>query len=213
MGLLAEEDRRYLIDEFKKHLQEKVVLHFFAGGKADSSELTEQILGELEPLHELITVQRHELENAEAQEFGIDKAPAIVVARPDKDYGIRFYGVPAGYEFGSLIEDIIDVSRGTTDLAQDVVEELQELNQDVHIQVFVTAQCPYCPRAVRTAHKFALVSDRVVAEMVMATDFEELAIKYGVTAVPHMVVNETASFIGALPEREFLNEVLRGVHA
>ena len=212
MGLLAEEDRKYLIEEFKKHLQERVVLHFFAGGKADSSELTEQILSEIEPLHELITVQRHELEASEAQEFGIDKAPAIVVARPEKDYGIRFYGVPAGYEFSSLIEDIIDVSRGSAELPQDVAEELQELDQDVHIQVFVTAQCPYCPRAVRTAHKFALVSDRVVAEMVMATDFGELAVKYGVSAVPHMVVNEATSFVGALPEREFLNEVLKGVH-
>ena len=214
VGLLAEEDRKYLIKEFEKHLGEKVVLHFFAGGKADSSELTEQILSELEPLHELITVQRYSLgaDQAKAQEFKINKAPAIVVARPEKDYGIRFYGVPAGYEFGSLIEDIIEVSRGATDLPRDMIEELQELDQDVHIQVFVTAQCPYCPRAVRTAHKFALVSDRVVADMVMATDFQELSIKYGVSAVPHMVVNEAASFIGALPEREFLNEVLKGVH-
>jgi predicted DsbA family dithiol-disulfide isomerase len=49
----------------------------------------------------------------------------------------------------------------------------------------------------------------VIADMVMATDFNGLANRYGVSAVPHTVVNETVSFVGALPEHEFLVQVLK----
>jgi len=212
VSLLSAEDREYLVKEFRKKLKEGVILHFFQNGN-EASKITEQILEELAGLDQRIAVRRYSFPQDEerVKQFGIDKAPAIAVAREDHDYGIRFYGMPAGYEFSSLVEDVIDVSRGKFELPRDVVEELQELDADVHIQVFVTPMCPYCPRAVRTAHKFALASDHVTADMVMATDFNELSMKYGVTAVPHMVVNEGTSFIGALPERQFLNEVLKGV--
>ncbi|MFQ6117709.1 MAG: thioredoxin family protein, partial [Candidatus Bipolaricaulia bacterium] len=137
--------------------------------------------------------------------------PAIVVARADRDYGIKFYGPPAGHEFSSLVEDVIDVSRGEVELPPDVVEELQELDTDVHIQVFVTPTCPYCTQAVRTAHRFAMAAECVTADAVMATEFIDLATRYGVAAVPHMVVNEGTNFTGAIPERQFLAEVLQGV--
>lgn len=213
MGLLSAEDREYLTKELEERLQREVILHFFADGNREASRTARQILEELEPLHELLTVKHYDLERERvaAEELRIDKAPAIVLARPDKVYGIRFFGAPAGYEFGSLVEGIIDVSQGEADLPQEIVEELQELDSEVHIQVFVTPMCPYCPRAVRTAHKFALVSERVIADMVMATDFEELSASYGVSAVPHTVVNGRTSFVGALPEHQFLREILKGV--
>jgi glutaredoxin-like protein len=201
-----------LAREFQEKLKDGVVLHFFQNGD-EASAITEQILEELMGLDPRIAVHRYSFPGDEegVKRFGIDKVPAIIVAREDHDYGIRFFGSPAGYEFSSLVEDVIDVSRGEFDLPQDVVEELQELETDIHIQVFVTPMCPYCPRAVRTAHKFAMASDYVTADMVMATDFNDLSMKYGVTAVPHMVVNEKANFIGALPERQFLAEVLKGI--
>jgi glutaredoxin-like protein len=209
--LLSADDREYLEREFQAKLKDKVVLDFFSDG-TEPSRLTEQILEELAALNGQISVRRHNLpEDSTARRLGIDKAPAIVVRRPGGASGVRFYGVPAGYEFGSLVEDIIDVSRGTIDLPRDALEELRELESDVHIQVFVTPGCPYCPRAVRTAHKLALASKHVIADMVMATDFNGLANRYGISAVPHTVVNEKFSFVGALPEREFLAQVLKAV--
>lgn len=212
MSLLSTEDQQYLAREFQEKLQEEVVLHFFWDGN-EASKTTRQILEELEGLNGQITIRRYSFPQDEeaVKRFRIDKAPAIVVARGDQDRGIRFYGMPAGYEFSSLVEDVIDISRGRVDLPQDVLEGLQQLDTDVHIQVFVTPPCPYCPRAVRTAHKFAMASEHVTADMVMATDFNQLSTKYGVTAVPHMVVNEKTGFTGAIPDRQFLAEVLKGI--
>jgi alkyl hydroperoxide reductase subunit AhpF len=56
----------------------------------------------------------------------------------EKDYGIRFYGIPSGYEFSSLIEGIVAVGGRQPNLSKKTLSEIQGLNQPVHIQVFVT---------------------------------------------------------------------------
>ena len=55
-----------------------------------------------------------------------------------KDYGIRFLGVPAGYEFSNLIDAIIAVSRGEPQLKDESKAALAGLAQDVTIKVFAT---------------------------------------------------------------------------
>ena len=51
---------------------------------------------------------------------------------------MRYFGIPAGYEFSTLVEDLIDVSKGQTNLSEKTREVLSQVDQDVHIQVFVT---------------------------------------------------------------------------
>jgi alkyl hydroperoxide reductase subunit AhpF len=69
--------------------------------------------------------------------YSIDKIPATVV-EGDKDCGIRFFGIPSGYEFGTLIEDIIMVSKGDSGLEPETRRALATLQEPVHLQVFVT---------------------------------------------------------------------------
>jgi alkyl hydroperoxide reductase subunit AhpF len=56
----------------------------------------------------------------------------------EKDYGIRLYGLPSGYEFGTLVDAILDVSRGDSGLTAETKEALAALPRPVHIQVFST---------------------------------------------------------------------------
>lgn len=79
------------------------------------------------------------LDKNRVEEYKVDKIPAMVVCDgTGKDYGIRFYGIPAGYEFTSLIEAIRNVSSGESGLTEKSKQELKKLNKPVHIQVFVT---------------------------------------------------------------------------
>ena len=71
------------------------------------------------------------------QRYNVDKIPAIVV-EGEKDYGVRFYGVPFGYEFASLLETIQSVSAGDSGLAGETRETLAGLSDPVHLQVFIT---------------------------------------------------------------------------
>ncbi len=173
---------------------------------------TQQLLEEITALSDKLSLQTYNLitDKDKAAEFGITRSPATVVMN-GKDYGIRYYGIPAGYEFGSIIEDIIDVSRGDSGLSQETRAALAEITEPVHFQVFVTPTCPYCPQAVRLAHKMAMENDLISADMVEANEFPELSQQYQVMAVPRTIINEDHYFEGAMPESAVLGAVLQSL--
>jgi glutaredoxin-like protein len=190
-----------------------VKLVLFEGTDCEYCGDTKQLLEEIAALSDKITLETHDLADKEkAAQLQIDKAPAIAVMN-GKDYGIRYYGIPSGYEFGSLIDDIVDVSKGESGLSSATKAALAKLTQPIHFQVFVTPTCPYCPRAVRTAHKMAMESEFVRADMIEATEFPDLSQKYEVMAVPRIVINDTSYFEGALPEVQFLAAALQTLEA
>ncbi len=130
-----------------------------------------------------------------------------------KDYGLRFFGIPSGYEYSSLIEAILDVSKGKTGLNQKTKDALKTIDKDIHIQVFVTPTCPYCPLVVHLGHQFALESPRIRADMVESTEFPHVAHKYNVFGVPKTVINENIFLDGAVPEETFLENVLKALNS
>ena len=77
------------------------------------------------------------LDKDKADDYGVDKIPAIAVMG-QKDYGVRFYGMPAGYEFASLLEAIDTVSTGESGLSEATKEALAQIDEPVHLEVFVT---------------------------------------------------------------------------
>jgi glutaredoxin-like protein len=156
-------------------------------------------------------------DKAEADRMGIDKIPAIaVLGAKGEDYGIRFFGVPAGYEFSSLLESLEMVAKGDSGLSPATREKLKALTSPLSMQVFVTPTCPYCPRAVLTAFRFAMESDKVRASMVEASEFPHLANKYQVSGVPHTVMGDSPqAMIGAYPEAaaaDMLLAIAQGKH-
>ncbi|VVB85855.1 Thioredoxin [uncultured archaeon] len=138
--------------------------------------------------------------------YNIKKIPALAIVGK-KDYGIRFYGMPAGYEFPVIVEDIIDVSRGATSLPDNIKKKLEEIKKPVHIQVFVSPTCPFCPRAARIAHQFAIENEFIKADVIEMVEFPYLAQKYSVMSVPQIVINEDTSFTGAHPPEVFIEQI------
>ncbi len=185
------------------------------GGALDCDYCPEAraLLDEVAALSERIVLQVRDLtaEAAAAKIHGVDKIPAVVIARggaQPKDFGIRLYGIPSGYEFATLIEDIRMVSRGEVDLAPQTRQQLARLTRPVHIQVYVTPTCPYCPRAVLLAHKLAMASDLVTADMIEATEFPHLAERYHVHGVPRTVIQDVIHIEGALPEQQVIQKLM-----
>jgi glutaredoxin-like protein len=174
--------------------------------------MTRELVEELAALSEMVDLEIYDFVKDEdkVKTYAIDKIPATIVLG-DKDYGIRFYGVPAGYEFMSLIEGIVDVGKRSHGLPDALVKQLQQVDQPVRMQAMVSPTCPYCPRAVRTAHKFAMASDLITGDMVEVSEFPHLAVKYGVQGVPNTIINETESVLGAQAEREFARAVLKSI--
>lgn len=221
MTLLDDDVRRQLRDAFAD-LQEPVKLVLFTQGKpgpgpaleCDYCAETRQLLEELAALSDKLSLEVRDFvaEADTARRLGVDKIPALAVtrggARP-QDYGIRLYGLPSGYEFATLVEDIRMVSRGSAELSAQTLAELGRLTSPVHIQVYVTPTCPYCPRAVVLAHKLAIASPWVTADMVEATEFPHLANRYQVYGVPRTVINDVIHIEGALPEQQVIRQLVQ----
>jgi glutaredoxin-like protein len=209
MALLKDEDRQKLIEEFGRKLTVPVKLAFFTQNlDCMYCAPTEMILKEVAGLSEKISLETWNFVNdkPQAEQYGIDKIPAVAVVG-QKDCGVRFYGIPAGYEFASLVASVIDVSRGETGLSQESKDILKSISKPVRIQVFVTPTCPYCQSMVRLAHQAAVESGLVTAHMVESTEFPHLAQRYGVMGVPKTVLNDLHSIDGAVPEHVFMHHL------
>ncbi len=175
---------------------------------------TRQLLEEVADLSDQLNLSVYDLEqDAElARQYKVDAVPGYVLAGRDGDqvidYGVRYKGIPAGHEFSSLVNDIVLVSRGDSNLSPETRKFLAGLTQPVHLQVFVTPTCPYCPRAVVLAHQFAIESPLVEAEMVEASEFPELADRFNVSGVPQTTINMGAgTMVGAAPEHNLVDEI------
>lgn len=216
MALLSARDRSYLQNLFASVPKKAKVLVFVDGqdGRCQYCGQTAELIQEVASLSDRVEYEVIDINQApeKAQLYDVDKVPALVLLREDgTDTRVRYFGIPAGYEFGSLIEDLVDVSNGKTRLSDATREKLSQISQPVHIQVFVTPTCPYCPKAVRLAHQFAMESPFIRADMVEALEFPELADRYGVYGVPKTVINDREEVEGAVPEAVMLQYVLAAV--
>lgn len=107
---------------------------------SETRELVQEISEQSEKLSlEVLDFQGDE---ARAQEYGVDKIPALVLLGTGdgepKHRGVRFYGIPAGYEFSSLVEGLRMLGTGDVKLADATRQALARLTKPVHLQVFVT---------------------------------------------------------------------------
>ncbi|HEY6549156.1 MAG TPA: hypothetical protein VI589_14670 [Vicinamibacteria bacterium] len=140
MPLLTEEVATQLRDEFKE-LKEPVRIAVFSQALADpASEQVKRLVEELAELEPRLQVEAHNfvLDTEKVLALGIKRIPALAVMGESKDYGIRLYGLPTGYEFGTFIDAILDVSRGESQLSEETKTALAALDKPVHIQVFST---------------------------------------------------------------------------
>lgn len=209
MATLSERERQQVAERLEGIRDPVKLVHFTQELDCEPCAITRRLLEELAQISPKLSLEVYnfQVDKEKAAEYGIDKVPATVVEGA-KDYGIRFYGLPAGFEFATLLESILQVSRAESGLAPEIAERLRELTSPVHLEVLVTPTCPYCPGMVLLAHQMAIENDLVTADMVEATEFPQLVRRYAVEGVPRTVVNESLWIDGAVPKAEFIERVV-----
>jgi len=218
MSELLNEDVKKQVREVFNGLQNPVQILFFGSqANCDYCNDTRQLLEEVVALSPSLglTVYDLEIDSAIANKYRVDKAPVFVVAAKDgetlTDTGIQYAGIPSGHEFNTLVQDIILVSSRDSGLKETTREFLKALQKPVHLQVFVTPTCPYCPRAVVLAHKMAMENPGMVrAEGIESMEFQDVANQFNVSGVPQTTINSGAgTVVGAVPETNLLAEIQR----
>lgn len=143
-----------------------------------------------------------------AEKYNVERIPAIVLLdKNDTDMGVKFYGLPGGYEINSFLGSIIEMSGKHEELPGDILSRIKKIDKDVHIQVFVGLGCPHCPAAVSIAHRLAMENSRIKGDMIDSNNFVYLSQKYNVTGVPKIIINEKYELLGAHPLNTFLDVI------
>ncbi|MCL4545812.1 MAG: thioredoxin family protein [Chloroflexi bacterium] len=148
MALISSKDQQMLRDLFSERLQGDVTITYFTQRESiltvpgqecqfckDTRELLEEVTGLSDKLH--LRVQDFVRDAQAAEQLEVERIPAFVLAGRARGQ-VRYFGIPSGYEFSSLIEDLLDISTGRTQLSDQTREALGGLEQDLRIQVFVT---------------------------------------------------------------------------
>jgi len=209
MSLLSEAQKKQVEARLAQNLLNSVTLTVFTQEfECDYCRETRELAEELAGATDKMKVEVFDLvkDKDKAALLGVDKVPAVVI-RNEKGTQVKFYGMPAGYEFSTFLTDIIQISRGQTELAPETRAALSLVKTPVHVQVFVTPTCPYCPGAVSLAHQFAMENPHIQSDMVEVSEFPQLAVKYSVMGVPKTVINESIELVGLQPEEEFLRQI------
>lgn len=209
MSVINKKQKKQLMELFEKIERDVNVLLFTQEFECQHCKTTREMAEEVAELSEKIKLRVLDFVNdaAEAEKYGIDRIPAIVI-KDEKDYGIRFFGVPAGYEFTTLIEDILMVAKGDAGLEKDTQEEAAQIDDKVNLEVYISPTCPVCPKMVKAAHKLAMANDNVTAAMVEAAEFPHLVQKYDVQGVPHTMITDEYGFVGEIDVKQLATEIL-----
>jgi glutaredoxin-like protein len=208
-------------------LQHDVQMVVYKGGQVfvpgqdavGEQDATLQLLREVAELNDhLEVVERSIVGDEEASGLGITRAPTTLFRRKGTTRSnMRFSGIPSGYEFSTLLETLLMLGSDELELTP-TLESVKAIEQPISLQTFVTPTCPYCPRAVITAFRFAFVNDRIVAEGVEANEFPELSQLNRISGVPDTIVtgSNATRVLGAQPEHAFaeaLRQVSQGASA
>ena len=145
MALISPADQVRLRDAFGEMTSPVRLLFFTQTLDCETCLQTRQILDELPPLSDRITIDEVNfvLEGDKARQYGVDRVPAIALvgqdeAKQDRDSRVRFLGAPAGYEFISLVQAILLVGGRPPSLTEDNRARVMAVNKPLTMQVFTT---------------------------------------------------------------------------
>lgn len=110
------------------------------------SEEVKRLIEELAALDDRLILETKNfiIDKESAEALKVHHIPGLAILRagengaPDVDYGVRFFGLPMQYDFGVLIDGIVDVSKGESGLEPSTIEALNALPQKIHLQIFTT---------------------------------------------------------------------------
>ncbi len=143
--ILDEELTERLKELFETKMNQPVeLLYFYDIESCDTCDETGQLLEEITSLSDKLQLRKIDRKSDQPtfEQYKMELTPGLVVTAGGRegtvDHGIRFFGLPSGYEFGSLIQAIVMVSSGDSGLKYEVRKQLAEIKKPIHLQVFVT---------------------------------------------------------------------------
>ncbi len=180
------------IEEVRKILSpinKEVKILFFKSNQPSCiyCNVIEELLADINKANNKVTFEVYDVSSEVAQEFNVKHGPTMLFR--DKP-NIIYMGIPSNREFPAFLGDLLLLGTDKLEFEPDphLLEHLKEINDPIDILVFVTPECPYCPYAVKAAHRIAYFNPNVKGIMIEAHEYPEMADSFNVMGVPKNVI-------------------------
>jgi thioredoxin reductase (NADPH) len=186
-------------------LPNDIALYLFtAKGHEDAfTQANRQVIRAFRELSARITLREFDLDHELARKHNITSSPTLLIA-PDS-YAIRWLGAPMGEEARTLLETLILVGLGKSQLSDQSLKVIRKIDSPRNIKVFVSPTCPYCPQQAVNAVKAAVEApEYVTLEIIDIQSEPELASQYAAQSVPQAFANDVLIGQGAQAEEVFI---------
>ena len=140
MSMFDEKVQQQLKDVLKQMKSNVTLLNFTQELECPTCKNVREFVDETVALSDKLkhVVYDFQKDENKAKEYNVDKIPAIVLLdKDDNDTGIKYYGLPGGYEFTSFVGNLLEASGQKEELPENLVNRIKNIDKDIHIQVFV----------------------------------------------------------------------------
>ncbi len=170
---LTQQLKTYLVN-----IREPIELVASLDDSAKSREL-ERLLNEIAALSDRIEVST-----------GDDaRKPSFLIRRKGTDIGVRFAGLPMGHEFTSLVLALLQVGGHPSKAAQELIEQVRNLDGDFAFETYFSLSCQNCPDVVQALNLMAVLNPRISHTAIDGGLFKDEVEARKVMAVPTVFLN------------------------
>ena len=172
------------------------------GDDPDAIDTVRRLLAAFQDISDRISFEEHDLSHETAKRFNVSRTPTMLFA-PER-YAIQYLGVPLGEEGRTLVETLILVGLGVSQMSEQARAVMARIDSPRDVRVFVSSSCPYCPQQAVNAVKAAIERPNLVSLQVVDTAFNpDLAEQYAAYSVPQTYANDVLIGKGAQPQELF----------
>lgn len=204
-GLISDEAMEQVKTLFER-IQNNVTVKLISDPEIDESAQLESLCRDLCSLSDKLHIEVYQKGDDPDLEISVSAGhfPTAALFAGEKYSGIKFTGVPLGYEFDSIMLALYNLGIGDDSLDADIKKRLKAINHDVELVVGVTLGCHFCPETVISAQRLAAACDRITAEMIDVSVFSDVAKEYSIMSVPALIINGRPPVFGAMSLQEIL---------
>jgi len=188
-----------------EQLPNDIPLYLFAakGHEDVFTQANRQVIRAFRELSGKINLREYDLDHELAKKWNVTSSPTLLIA-PER-FSIRWLGAPMGEEARTLLETLILVGLGKSNLSEQSLNVIKKIDSPRNIKVFVSPTCPYCPQEAVNAVKAAVEMPELISLEIIDIQCEpELANQYAAQSVPQAFANDVLIGQGAQPEEVFI---------
>ncbi|WP_368937680.1 FAD-dependent oxidoreductase, partial [Morganella morganii] len=135
------------------------------------------------------------------------RKPSFLIVNPGQTQGIRFAGSPLGHEFTSLVLALLQVGGHPSKEAQELLDQVRNLEGEFHFETYYSLSCHNCPDVVQALNLMAVLNPNITHTAIDGGLFQNEITERNIMGVPAVFLNGNEFGQGRMTLAEIVNKV------